>query len=183
MPVKHQMQIWVVLLAALLSYGIVFLILSQQSTPEKNIVENQAAQMLPAVTFYGADGKVATLADFKGQPLIVNLWATWCPPCLGEMPSLDKLQAKMKKKDLKVVAISMDRGDTLAVVTKFLRKKRIEHLAPYWDKDRQVMEAWHVENLPVSYLISRDGKIIEKYEGPVVWDKGDVLKDVQRLVN
>lgn len=182
MPVKHQMTVWVVVLAAALSYGIVFLILSQQSTPQSNIVENQAPQALPAVRFYDAKGAAATLADFKGQPMVINLWATWCPPCVGELPSLDRLQAKMKSKGLKVIAISMDKGDNMDAVTKFLQKRRIEHFAPYWDKDRQVMEAFEVENLPVSFLVSRDGKIVKRLEGPAVWDKGDALKSVQELL-
>ena len=180
MPVKHQMTVWVVVLAAALSYGIVFLILAQQDTPQKNIVENQAVQSLPALTFYDAAGKAATLADFKGQPLVVNLWATWCPPCVGELPSLDRLQAKMKGK-LKVVTISTDRGDDMSAVTKFLHKQRIEHLSPYWDKDRQAMEAFEADNLPVSFLVSRDGTIIKRLDGPAVWDKGDMLKDIQAL--
>ena len=182
MPVKHQMTFWVVVLAAVVSYGIVFLILAQQGAPQKNIVENQASQTLPAVTFYDSDGKPATLADFKGQPLVVNLWATWCPPCVGELPSLDKLQAKMRAKGLKVIAISMDKGNGMETVTKFLHKQRIEHLTPYWDKDRQVMEAFNIEDLPVSYLVSRDGTIVKKYEGPYAWDKGETLKAVTALV-
>lgn len=181
MPVKHQMKLWVVVLAAVISYGIVFLILAQQNHGAGNIAENQTPDVLAAATFYDADGKPATLADFKGKPLLVNLWATWCPPCVGELPSLDKLQAKLRSRGLKVIAISMDRGDDMKPVTAFLRKQRIEHLNVYWDKDHQVMENWHAEDLPVSYLISRDGKVMKKYEGPYIWDKGEMLTAVEAL--
>ncbi len=182
MAVKHQMKLWVVALAALLSYGIVLSILSQQQAPQQNIAENQAPDALPAASFYDAAGKAVTLADFKGHPVLVNLWATWCPPCVAELPSLDKLQAKLKNKGLIVVAISMDHGDDMTPIAKFLHKQRIEHLSPYWDKDRAVSEAWHAEDLPVSYFIGKDGKVVKKYEGTFTWDKGEMYRAVEAFV-
>jgi thiol-disulfide isomerase/thioredoxin len=182
MAVKPQMTIWVVALAAVLTYGIVYLILSHQDNNQAIIAENQTPQTLPKAYFYEPGGSKLSLADFKGRPVIVNLWATWCPPCIAELPSLDKLQAKMTGKGLAVVAIALDRGEDMTPVTDFLRKQRIEHLTPYWDKDRQVREAWNAENLPVSYLIDRNGVIVKKLEGTFVWDKGEMLKTVRKLV-
>lgn len=182
MRVKPQMALWVVALAALLSYGIVSLILSHRDTARVNISENQDLITLPAATFYAADGKKVTLEDFKGKPVLVNLWATWCPPCVGELPSLERLQGKLRKQGLVVVAISLDRGEDMTAVTKFLDKNRIEHLSPYWDKDREVLEKWHAEDLPVTYFISRDGSVRKKFEGPFVWDKGKMLKAVEEMV-
>ncbi|TAL31690.1 MAG: TlpA family protein disulfide reductase [Alphaproteobacteria bacterium] len=182
MRVKPQMALWVVALAALLSYGIVSLILSHRDAGRVNISENQDLKSLPAAAFYDASGKKVTLDDFKGQPVLVNLWATWCPPCVGELPSLERLQGKLRKQGLVVVAISMDRGEDMTAITKFLDKNRIEHLTPYWDKDREVLENWHAENLPVSYLIGRDGTVRKKFEGPAVWDRGEMLKMVQGMI-
>jgi hypothetical protein len=76
----------------------------------------------------------------------------------------------------------MDHGDDMTHISAYLHKQRIEHLTPYWDKDRAVAEAWHAEDLPVSYFISKDGKVVKKYEGPYVWDKGEMLKAVEDFV-
>jgi len=183
MRVKPQIALWVVALAALLSYGIASLILSHRDTGRVEISENQDLKSLPVAAFYDASGKKVTLADFRGQPVLVNLWATWCPPCVGELPSLERLQGKLKKQGLAVVAISMDRGENMDAITRFLAKNRIEHLTAYWDKDREVIEKWHAEDLPVTYFISRDGSVRKKFEGPFVWDKGRMLKTVQEMVD
>lgn len=183
MRVKPQMALWVVALAALLSYGIVSLILSQRDASRADIVENQVLKTLPTAFFYEASGNKVTLDEFRGQPVLVNLWATWCPPCVGELPSLERLQGKMKPQGLKVVAISMDRGEDMTAVTTFLHKNRIEHLTPYWDKDRDVLEKWDAESLPVSYLISRDGGVVKKFEGPFDWDKPQMIRTLQEMMN
>src|ERR1700693_622044 len=73
------------------------------------VIAESPPQPAPETVFTDADGKKASLADFKGKPVIVNLWATWCQPCLKEMPSLDRLQAALDGK-LAVAAISEDRG-------------------------------------------------------------------------
>ncbi|MEZ0225726.1 MAG: TlpA family protein disulfide reductase [Alphaproteobacteria bacterium] len=176
------MALWVVALAALLSYGIVSLILSHRDASRGDIAENQSVTALPAAVFYEASGKKVTLDDFKGQPVLVNLWATWCPPCVGELPSLDKLQAKLKSSGLVVLAISLDRGEDMTAITQFLGKHRIEHLTPYWDKDHEVRDQWESENLPVTWFISRDRKLRMKFEGPYAWDQGKMLKTIQGLV-
>jgi thiol-disulfide isomerase/thioredoxin len=182
MRVKPQMALWVVAMAALLSYGIVSLILSHRETTQTNISENQELKSLPAAVFFDAAGKKLTLADFKGRPVLLNLWATWCPPCVGELPSLDKLQAKLKKEGLAVVAISMDHTDDMKAITAFLDKHRIEHLAPYCDRDREVAEKWDAQTLPVTWFIGRDGTVKKKFEGPYFWDQTEMVKTVQGLI-
>jgi thiol-disulfide isomerase/thioredoxin len=126
-------------------------------------------------------GKKMSLADFKGKAVIVNLWATWCPPCVAELPSLDRLQGKMKDKGLVIIPISMDRGDSIAPVEKFLKKQGVMHLSLYWDKDHQIPEAWRYDGIPVSFLVAKDGHLVKKVEGNYVWDKGTMLKMAEDL--
>ena len=112
-------------------------------------------------------GKTATLADFRGHVVLVNLWATWCAPCVKEMPSLERLQAKLG--DLKVLAISEDR-QAATVVAPFIEKHGIEGLAIYLDPKNDVDHALAVGGLPTSFLIDRDGRILGELEGAAEWD-------------
>ncbi len=127
------------------------------------------AEKLPAppVSFADQSGRTATLADFRGHVVLVNLWATWCAPCIKEMPSLARLQAKLG--DLKVLAISEDR-QAATVVPPFIEKNRIEGLAIYLDPKNDVDHALEVGGLPTSFLIDRDGRVLGELEGAAEWD-------------
>lgn len=140
-----------------------------------------AVTALPDAYFTDAIGQHRTLADFRGKVVLVNLWATWCPPCVTEMPSLDKLQAKLQDKDFKVLAVSMD-PPPLAKVTAFLEQKDITHLEPYWDQDKQIPMKWKYAGLPVSFLLDRDGRVVQQFDGPQVWDSGPVFEKISALL-
>lgn len=138
--------------------------------------------------FYDAAGKKFTLADFRGKVLLVNLWATWCPPCVAELPSLDVLQAKLHKKNFMVVAISLDRADIsldradIKTVTDFLEARKVERLTAYWDKDRDIPLKWKYAGVPVSFLIDAEGNVIEQIEGAREWHEGEIFDKISRLV-
>lgn len=140
-----------------------------------------APYALAPATFVTADEQPVTLADFQGGVILVNLWATWCPPCVAELPSLDALQARMKGKEFKIVAVSMDSGP-LSQVQAFLKKQDIENLDLYWDRDKQIMAKWKYAGLPVSFLVNREGDVVDTFEGPQVWDKGAVFDRIAEEV-
>jgi thiol-disulfide isomerase/thioredoxin len=118
------------------------------------------------------------LSDFRGSVLLVNLWATWCPPCVVELPSLDLLQAKLGDRNFRVITISMDRGDA-AKIPAFLKERGVERLPAYWDKDYDIPRKWTYGGLPASFLIGADGRLIEKFEGPRKWDSGEVFEKIK----
>ena len=91
-----------------------------------------APKPVPELSFFDVDGNEVTLADFKGEVVVLNLWATWCAPCRREMPSLDRLQAKYGGDGLEVIALSLDRGD-IAKVRAFFDELGISNLALYQD--------------------------------------------------
>ena len=122
----------------------------------------------PALAFTTRDGAQKQLADFKGKLVLVNLWATWCVPCVEEMPALDRLQAQLGD-TLTILAISEDRqGET--VVAPFLQKNGIQHLAIFLDPKSAATNDLGAQGLPSSYLIARDGTIVGKEEGGAAWD-------------
>jgi thiol-disulfide isomerase/thioredoxin len=136
-----------------------------------------SAPALPVITFYDAADEKVTVADFKGTVTLVHLWATWCPPCIAEMPKLDQLQADLGRGNFRIVAISLDR-ESIAAPQKFYQKNRITHLQLYWDKGRQVPLKWVYAGLPTSYLLDENGAILRQYNGEM-----PRLQDIRQVLH
>lgn len=130
----------------------------------------------PELAFNGPDGAPITLAAFRGRTVLVNLWATWCPPCLHEMPSLDTLQGELGGPDFSVVAINIDTRH-LDKPKHWLAKKKITRLAYYADPQAGVFQAMRaarkVEGMPVSMLVDPQGCELALLQGPADWASAD----------
>lgn len=136
---------------------------------------------LPALRFTDANGALTSLASYRGRVVLLNIWATWCPPCREEMPTLDRLQATLGGPSFEVVALSIDEGG-LTVVQAFLRQAGIQHLRPYVDGSGDARAMFSGVGVPLTLLIDRDGREISRKLGPAVWDHPDVLRVIQGLV-
>ena len=119
-------------------------------------------------------GETVTLADFACQVVLLNFWATWCAPCVREMPSLDRLQAALGPEGLAVVAVSGDRAG-LKAVEPFFMETGLEHLEIYLDPKGKFQREFGVRGLPTTYLIDRQGRLIGAMEGPAEWDEEDAV--------
>ena len=124
---------------------------------------------LPALHFTNADGQELSLADFRDRFVLLNLWATWCVPCRKEMPTLDRLEAKLGGPDFEVVALSIDRRG-LAAVQPFFKGLRLKALRIYLDQSGEVASTLGAPGLPTTLLIDRDGREIARKIGPAEWD-------------
>ena len=123
----------------------------------------------PDVAFTGADGRDVTLADYKGRPLLVNIWATWCAPCKAEMPTLDALAALDEGK-LTVLAVSQDL-EGHKPVTAFFQTAKVTNLEPLTDKENVLSTAYGPNLvLPTTILYDSDGKEVWRITGGVEWD-------------
>lgn len=138
-------------------------------------------ETLPAVFFYDAKGEKKTLEDFKGKVILVNLWATWCAPCVAEMSSLDRLQGMFPKEKFEVVAISLDRGD-IKKVADFYQRRKIKNLEVYQDQDKDIQLRWSYSGIPTSFLLDAGGGLIEKFEGERAWDRSPELDTIKKLL-
>jgi thiol-disulfide isomerase/thioredoxin len=127
-----------------------------------------AAAKAPTASFKDAAGRPVSLAAFHGRPLLVNLWATWCAPCIAEMPSIDRLAASEKGR-LEVVAVSQD-ANGLAAVQPFFTKAGIKTLKPYLDTENALMMAVKAETLPTTILYDANGHERWRHVGKVDWD-------------
>lgn len=130
----------------------------------------------PDLSFQGANGAQMTLADFKGRALVLNLWATWCVPCRGEMPDLDKLQAAAGGRNFEVVAIDVDTSHPERAGP-FLDGAGVETLARYADPSGDVMEKLRLSGdllgLPTTLLVDAEGCEIGLVAGAAKWNSAD----------
>ena len=137
---------------------------------------------LPDLAFSDSDDKPLKLADYRGKAVLLNFWATWCGPCVKEMPSLDKLQAEMGKDKFVILPLSLD-GPSRPKVAPFYRDKKLTNLGIYFDKGRKVMQALDISILPTSLLIDREGRELGRLEGEADWDKPEALALVKAAVS
>lgn len=131
---------------------------------------------LPNVRFTDGNGRAMTLQDFHGKFVLLNIWATWCPPCRKEMPTLDRLQAKLGGPDFEVAALSIDQGQqSLDLVQKFYRQSGINSLAIYMDSSGDASGNLAVAGIPTTLLIDRQGREIGRKIGAAEWDSPEVV--------
>ncbi len=129
---------------------------------------------LPELAFTDAEDKPVKLADYKGKAVLLNFWATWCAPCVKEMPSLDKLQAEMGKDKFVVLPLSLD-GPSKPKVAPFYADRKLANLGIYFDKGKKVLGALDISVLPTSVLVDPEGREIGRMEGDADWDKPESL--------
>ena len=128
----------------------------------------------PAISFVDLAGNQVSLSEFTGKIVLVNLWATWCEPCLREMPSLERVQSRLGNK-IAVVAISEDHGGS-KTVEPFIDKLGLKSVKIYLDPKSAVERAFKVQGLPTSFLIDREGRVLGRVEGAAEWDAPKLLE-------
>jgi thiol-disulfide isomerase/thioredoxin len=136
----------------------------------------------PIEPFYDADGHEFSPQAFGGKVVLLNLWATWCAPCLQELPSLDRLQAQLGSDRFEVVAVSIDHRGAQAV-RPFFEKLNIRHLAIYVESQGRLAHSVGLEVLPSTIIISSHGLMVGKLIGAVEWDSPEAVALVQHYID
>ena len=132
--------------------------------------------LAPDFTVQDADHKV-TLHDLRGKIVVLNFWATWCPPCVEEMPSLVKMQSELKDRVV-VLAVSVD--DDERSYHNFLKKNNVD-LLTVRDPQQKSNELYGTFKFPETYIINRNGVVQRKFIGPVDWTSADITDYLNKL--
>ncbi len=136
---------------------------------------------VPAVTFLDPEGEEVGFDAFPGKVLLVNLWATWCAPCVAEMPTLDELQAKLGSDRFEVVTISVDRVSQEESEA-FFERIGIKHLKLYRDPTTRIGVDLSAFGLPTTILIDADGVDVGRITGPAEWNSPEAIALVKHFL-
>lgn len=138
-----------------------------EAYPTGRLDRSHAGTQAPDVTFEDGDGRPARLSAFRGRPVLLNMWATWCGPCVVEMPSLDGLAARPGG-TIEILAVSQD-SDGRQKVSDFFREHHFQRLIPYLDSQMGLMTALHLDTLPTTILFDSQGREVWRMTGMADW--------------
>jgi thiol-disulfide isomerase/thioredoxin len=153
-----------------------------QTPPENGALKTAAPTFVmherpePGVALRFEDGEAQprNLADYRGRIVLLNIWATWCAPCVKEIPALDRLVAALGDSDIAVVAVSIDRKG-IDAVRKAFTDLHVQKIAPYIDPSGQALRTVRATGLPTSLLIDREGRELGRVVGPIAWDDDAIV--------
>jgi thiol-disulfide isomerase/thioredoxin len=135
----------------------------------------------PDGVFMAADGSSHRLAEFKGRGMVVNMWATWCAPCVVELPSLDALAKALAPQDIAVLPLSSDRGGAAAVES-WYRQHGITGLPVLLDPKGALARAFNARGIPTTVVINASGRVVARLEGAADWGSPAAQALIQKLV-
>jgi len=140
------------------------------------IPENPPA---PDFVLQDVEGNPHRLADFRGKPVVLNFWATWCAPCRAEMPSMQRAHESVADEGIAIVAINV--GDDADSIQRFLAEVPVDFPLPM-DTDMKVVQAYAARGLPTTFVIDPDGRLVYSAAGDREWDDPKILDQVRALI-
>ncbi len=140
----------------------------------------QAGLLAPDFSFPGLDGKTVGLGAYRGKVVFLNIWATWCPPCREEMPSMEKLYQELKGEDFELLAVSVDQSGAKAVAP-FVKEYRLS-FPVLLDPEGTMKSLYGSTGVPESFIINKDGRIAQIIIGPMDWARPGVVRFFRDLI-
>jgi len=136
---------------------------------------------LPAFRIFTASGQAVTDTSLAGRVTVLNVWATWCSPCLRELPSLDRLQQRLGAK-VRVLAVSQDK-EGAAVASVYLDRLGIRHLDVLYDREAVLTGAFRARVLPLTVILDKEGKEHARFAGDLDWTDAPVVRFIEQLAD
>ena len=133
----------------------------------------------PPLELADLSGREHRLSDYRGQVVLVNFWASWCPPCLAEMPSMQRLATLLKEKPFRILAVNVEQSKS--TVWRFTKLLEIE-FTTLLDSAGETAKAWAIETYPTSYLIDSEGRIRYMIRGALEWDSLETQEVIKSLL-
>ena len=169
-----------VVLVFLAVAGLLILFSLKQNNLYLNYSPLKTGLSAPNFTFPGRDGKMVSLSDYRGNVVLVNIWATWCPPCVDEMPSMERLYKELKGEDFEILAVSIDSLGPKAVAP-FMKKYNLSFPA-LMDPDGTIQTLYQTIGIPESFIVDQEGILIKKIIGPRDWATPEVIGFFRDLI-
>ena len=145
------------------------------------VVELKEGQPAPALTLSTLDGGRTSVADYRGKLVVLNFWATWCPPCTLEMPSLEALWRRYRDRGLVVIGVSVDRGAPRALLEPYVRNLKLT-FPILLDPDSKTSDRWRVTALPATFLVRPGGEVAGMATGAREWTSDEMQALVEHLL-
>lgn len=131
---------------------------------------------IPAIRVAAPNGKAIDLSDTDGKYTVLNVWATWCTPCVKELPALASLNKFLKRKGgWRVIAVSIDSKQNIEKMFKFTKRLQAGHIANYYDYNLELQKVLNVTRLPTTFIISDNGDILYEVQGEARWYDKEIL--------
>lgn len=148
----------------------------------QNFTLASTARSRTAIQWENSVGKAVGLKDFKGKIVLLNFWATWCAPCIRELPSLDRLQASLGGDDFHVVALNINR-EGKRKAARLVRRLKLKNLTLNLDREVKVAKTLDVLNIPTTFLFDHNGIELGKLEGAAEWDEKEAIELVKYFID
>jgi thiol-disulfide isomerase/thioredoxin len=133
------------------------------------------------ISWKTATGKSQSLTDYRGRVVLINYWATWCLPCIQELPSIDRLQAKLGGTDFAVIAISLDRGGKTSAM-RTIKRLKLKNLSVYTDIESKSAKALGVLYMPTTFVFDREGRKLGALKGKAEWDDENAIALIKYFI-
>lgn len=145
----------------------------------KPFVEFSKARPMPELKFFTLEGEKVDLDKYHGKLLILNVWGTWCTPCVREIPQLIELQKQLKGSDIEIVGVSVDKS--VAGIPKFLAKNKMSEFETWSDPTESIEDVMPLEVVPTNFIVDGAGNLIGYLPGYLPWDDKDVVPFLKKL--
>ena len=178
---RVNFQALVIIFLIVILFGILILLQTEDSF--YNVSSgSQVAKGLPAPNFSlpDLDGKMVSLSDYRGKVVLLNIWATWCPPCVEEMPSMEKLYQELQGEGFEILAVSIDESGAQDVLP-FMKKHKLSFPALI-DSRGTLKGLYQTTGVPESFIIDKDGILVEKVIGPRDWAVPEAIGFFRNLI-
>jgi peroxiredoxin len=165
-------------LKILIALSLLVLLYGLYRTFRQNVIE--AGDRAPEFSILADNGRAVSRSDFGGRLLVLNFWATWCPPCVSEMPALSEFQKSFAAAGVVVLGISVDRNER--AYRSLLAKQKVAFLTAR-DPEARVSASFGTFKYPETYLIDRDGKVVQKIIGAADWTDAAMVSQIKALLS
>ncbi|HLD74413.1 MAG TPA: redoxin domain-containing protein [Bdellovibrionota bacterium] len=172
---KKSLQLAVILL---ILGGLFFYYFSTNNFSGSFIKEGD---LVPDFTLKTKDGRKVSLSQYRGKVVILNFWATWCSPCVTEIPSLNQLGASLKDENLEIIAVSLD--TSWSDVDELFTQLGVPKFTVVLDEEGQVTSKFGTQLVPESFIIDQNGVVIKKIIGAIDWNSNDTRHMIKLLLN